>query len=384
MATYVESASNWFIRYDNRPVVVKSYRVDAREYGRKFLEREALPPNAQLGGEPFEKWMIACDWALGRILCHVDYAALLSEKEPQVHWRDVLTLYVRREDLAEVWLEAGLPAERLPATLRAMTLNVDGLYEWEQAADVPTPFYIDFGEKFVLLPCFGALLNPYYTLFRHLRRQYRGDWDRSVDGREEVFRGDIVSAFEAPRFYVPPSRFKIRRPDGSTITDVDAVVLDRETGTVALIQLKWADIFGRSLAERESRRRNIGAANRWVKDLSDWIGSCSSREVAARLGLSEVGGDEPPVLYVVARYIAQFTGERSQDPRAWWISWPEMWLALKSCDGEADPLRRLGERDALRRKEFEDREETREIHDFKSLTVEVRNGGYKEADGSVK
>ena len=295
MARYVESANMWFIRYDNRPVVVESYRKDAREYGRRFLEREALPPEASMGDQPFEKWMTACDWALGRILCHVDYATLLRKKEPDVQWRDILTIYARREDLAEVWLEAGLAAERLPATINAMTLGVDGLDDWEQASEVPTPFYIDFGEHFVLLPCFGALVNPYFTLFRHLRREYRPDWDRAVDGREEIFRRDVAQRFVEPRFHVPPRGFDIRRTDRSKITDIDAVVLDRQTGTLALIQLKWHDIVGRSLAERESRRRNLGEANRWINEVSDWMGpdSNSSRAISQRLGMSELGGRRP-------------------------------------------------------------------------------------------
>lgn len=374
MAKYVESANSWFIRYDNRSVIVKHYRQDAREYGHRFLEREALPPDAQLGGEPFEEWMTACDWALGRILCHVDYATLLRRKEPQVQWRDILTIYARREDLAEVWLEAGLAAERLPVTINAMSLEIDRLDDFERASEMPTPFYIDFGEHFVLLPCFGALLNPYFTLFRHLRHKYRPEWDRAVDGRERMFRHDVAQLLAEPRFHVPPNGFAIRRADGSKITDIDAVVLDRQTGTLALIQLKWHDIFGRSLAERDSRRRNLLGANRWVNDVCDWMGadSSSSKTISARLGMRDIGGEVPPILYVVARYVAYFTGEQTQDARASWISWPEMIQAIAQCEGETDPLRLLADKVAMSRKEFEAMEEVQQIHEFRDLTVELR------------
>jgi hypothetical protein len=90
--------------------------------------------------------------------------------------------------------------------------------------------------------------------------------------------------------------------------------------------------------------------------------------------MKEMGGEVPPVLYVVARYVADFTGEQTQDVRASWLSWPEMVQAVERCEGEADPLRLLGEKAATFRQKFEDMEEVQHIHEFRDLTVELRVG----------
>ena len=324
MKSYVDAPGGWFIRYDNDQEIVSAYLARARHYGRPYMEAEALPDDVRIGGRTFGEWKHACDQALGRILCHIDFVGLLQEKWPKVDASNVLTLYSRRDDIDEVWQEAGLPVGRVPPTMRALTLESRNLEDWEKAHEVPCAFYVDLGKEHVLLPCFGALTNPYFALFRHLRNTYKPDWDRGVDRREAIFRSDLVKAFPEPDFLVPPHGFQLRRPDGSKLTDVDAIVLDRRHGTLVLVQLKWHDVFGLSLPERESRRRNIAKANEWVERVLSWVDGRTSAELGKVLGVDARVSNTPPILYVVARYAARFTREQGQDPRASWLGWPEI------------------------------------------------------------
>jgi len=340
MRGYVESVDGWFIRYDNDKEIVSAYRESARAYGSDFLEGEALADHACIGDRTFGEWKSACDQALGRILCHIDFATILHYKEPRIAIGNVGTIFARREDVAEVWVEAGLDPVRVRPTMDALTLSIDNLDEWERSYDAPCPFYIDFGRDFVLMPSFGALTNPYVALFRHLRSVYRSDWDRSVDQREETFRQQVAQLFCAPRFRVPASGFKLRRPDGSVLTDVDAVIADTATGSVALMQLKWHDLFGHSLSERESRRKNLLAANTWVGRVHDWIANRSSGQIADELKLACPRSDKPPLIYVITRYAARFSGETEQDERSAWLSWFEIVHMLPSCMSD-EPLGEL-------------------------------------------
>ncbi|MFN3627829.1 MAG: hypothetical protein ACK4S3_08125 [Parvibaculum sp.] len=66
------------------------------------------------------------------------------------------------------------------------------------------------------------------------------------------------------RCIVPDRGCNLRKSDGSNVTEVDPAVIDRETSDLCLVQLKWPDIYGRSLIERESGRSNLAKANDWV------------------------------------------------------------------------------------------------------------------------
>lgn len=324
MLSYVDSDQGWFIRYENDFELVREYRIQAQEYGATFPEAEAFPADARIGGRSFGDWREACDHALGRVLCHIDFCRALALKCPKIHLPNVLTIYSRHEDVGAVWRQAGLAPELVESTVAALTATSSECVELQRAHEIPTPFYIRVGEDFALLPVFGSLLNPYYSLFRHLRNAYRSDWDRQVERREAAFRSELASFLDPRRFHVPAKGYVLRRPDNSILTDIDAVAVDRRTGTLALFQLKWQDVFGRSLSERESRKSNIAKAEEWVSRVRDWAGTESSASLCARLGLPRIhGGDAQPVIFVLARYVARFTGSKAPDDAARWLSWDE-------------------------------------------------------------
>jgi hypothetical protein len=115
----------------------------------------------------------------------------------------------------------------------------------------------------------------------------------------------------------------LKRPDKSVLTDIDAVVMDHETGDLALIQLKWYDIVGFSLQERESRRQNILDANQWVQRIDEWIANRCSKEVAAALDLN-AGNRKPPLIFVIVRHELHFSANGVYDRKAAWIMWPNL------------------------------------------------------------
>jgi len=134
----------------------------------------------------------------------------------------------------------------------------------------------------------------------------------------------------------------LRREDGSHITDVDAAILDRETGSLALVQLKWPDIFGLSPKERESRRLNLLKANAWVDRTCGWIADRNARQVAKALSIGDSASESRrPILLVIPRYTARFTLNDRLDDRACWVAWPEVVRMRVEQKKIADPLAEL-------------------------------------------
>jgi hypothetical protein len=331
----------WFIRYEGHEELIECYRDRAMIDVLGCAESEALAHDAMIGGRPFAEWRAICVAALGRVFNHIAYASRLRHRFPKLSLRNLLTVPVLQKDARAVWIEAGDLERHANDTIAHLALDAQSIGPWQTHHEIPAPFYVDVGGGWFLLPMFGGLLNPVCGLVRTLRLRHTRDWDRAVDQREPCFRNDIKGQFGEPRFLVPDRGMTLRREDGSHITDIDAVILDRKTGSLALVQLKWPDIFGMSPKERESRRRNLLKANEWIDRVAAWIAGRNAKQIAKALGLGESASERPPVLIVIPRYTARFTLNDHLDDRACWVAWPEVVRMRVENKEIADPLEEL-------------------------------------------
>lgn len=365
---HVYAADGWFIGYGTDDDLDEYHQEFAKIQATGTAEAQALPAEAMLGGRTFRDWNEASLTAYGGVLKHIAFATRLMATTPGLDLRNLLTMFARKDDIAKVWEARGENAAWAARVTAGLTLDAEAAAICERDHELPLPYYIDYGRHFVLLPMFGGLMNPCAGLVWHLRREHRTDWDRSVDGREAVFRQELRELFPPPRYEVPNSGVMLRRANGSDLTDVDAAVLDRSTGELVLIQLKWPDIYGRSLAERNSRRLNLLKANDWVEAVSNWVAGRSAGEIATAIGMKPAG-KRPPVLLVLARQTARFSSESGYDKRARWMSWPTLVDAYRKAP-RAGILALLRHRSAPQRRS---RASGTSIHHLPGLTVEIRS-----------
>jgi len=364
---------DWFIKYDSDAELIAYYRRLASLQASGCAEAGALPGEVTLGGRSFQDWNAASVAALGRVLHHLGFATRLLATQPELELRNLLTAFARRSDVFAVLKQAGEDPGKIAEIMSCMTLDAPNAEACERSHEIPLPYYVDYGRDFVLLPVFGGLLNPCAGLVWELKRRYRRDWDRGVASREAAFRQELRSLFPPPRFEVPDSGRLLRRPDGGTLTDIDALVLDLKTGSLGLFQLKWHDVFGRSLAERNSRRLNLLAANEWVARVNDWVKGRSSCDVGAALGLrSAVAGKRPPCLFVLARHAARFAGDHEFDQRATWAGWAQVVWAFERSQDDVDVLWSVRKRLGRKRSSHANPASGVSIHPLPGLTVEIR------------
>jgi hypothetical protein len=332
----------WFVSYEGHGQLIEAYRQYAMIEVLGCVEAEALPHDALIGGRPFAEWRAVCIAALGRVFNHVAYASRLRARFSDLSIRNLLTVPVLQRDARAVWIEAGERPEHANDTISHLVLDARSIGPWQLHHEIPAPFYVDVGGGWFLLPVFGWLLNPVCGLVRTLRLRHTRDWDKAVDRRETYFRDDLRHHFDEPRFLVPDHGMTLRRDDGSHITDVDAAILDRETGSLALIQLKWLDIYGMSPRERESRRLNLLKANEWVDRMARWIAERDARQVAKALGMTDGASEsKQPLLMVIPRYAARFSLNDCLDDRACWVAWPEVARIRIEKKQAEDPLAEL-------------------------------------------
>ncbi|MBK1614923.1 hypothetical protein CKO44_15750 [Rubrivivax gelatinosus] len=335
------TAYGWFISYVQDEELIDRGLRRVRQLELSWPEATALPDEAVVGGRTFRQWKDACGFAAAQALAHLEFCTRLRATQKGLDLRNLMTRCRARNDIVEEWHAAGYAPTWTDMTIRSLTLDERSSLGWISRYDTPFPFYVGIGPDFALAPSMSALMNPFVGMVRHLREQYRRDWDKALNSREDQLRKEIAALLPTPRFSVATSGVELKRPNGSVLTDIDAAILDSLHGTVALLQIKWHDVFSRSLRERESRRINMLAAQQWVDKIHGWVADRDSASVAHAIGFKNLtrGPSGPPVLVVMTRHAARFSGEASGDRRSAWVSWPQFARTIRECSPDADALR---------------------------------------------
>jgi hypothetical protein len=338
----------WFIRYSFDEALMDRSLRRIGQLETWWPEATALADDAIVGGRSFREWKDACRLAAARVLSHLEFCTRLASTHKHLDLRNLITLFRTRGDIAHGWHANGYEPVWADMATRSMTLDGVSNSGWLSHYDTPFPFYVDLGPDFALVPSMSALMNPFVGMVRHIREHYRKDWDRAVDEREDRLRKEIAALFPGPRFEVASSGFELKKPNGSVLTDIDAAIVDNLHGTIALVQIKWHDVFARSLRERDSRRRNMLGAETWVDRVHGWVANRDSGTIAAALGIKNLlaTSSGPPVLIVMMRHAARFSGEAGADRRSAWVSWPEFARTVHRCLSDADVLRIVAARHA--------------------------------------
>lgn len=335
------TADGWYVNYSFDEELMDRSLRRLKQLESSWPEASALADEAIVGGRTFRQWKDACCFAAAQGLSHLEFCTRLTATQKGLDLRNLMTRYRARGEVAQEWHASGHDPRWAGMAMRSLTLDEVSSQGCISRYDTPLPFYIGLGPDFVLAPSMSALMNPFVDMVQHLRKQYRSDWDKAVFDREDRLRKEIAALLPAPRFKVSTSGVKLKRPDGSLLTDIDAAIMDSLHGTVALLQIKWHDVFSRSLRERESRRLNMLGAKDWVEKVYGWVADRDSAAVAHAIGFKNLstGQAGPPVLVVMTRHAARFSGEASGDPRSAWVSWPEFARSVHECSPNTDVLR---------------------------------------------
>ena len=339
----VGSDPTFGIRYSSSRELEECFEFEAELRAATLPGNDCLPESARLGPLTFGDFRKIVVAGMGRSLKHAAFVQTLLAHEPKAP-PTALTIFADERILKDEWGGLlDLDDATSAVVLDAIGLTPADLPELRRTGDCPQALLIRGGDTFWHEPVYAGLNNPFGWVTSKLRRMFRSDWDRAVEGREAQFRDDLRALFPEPRFWFAPTPLKIRAA-GRVLTDIDAIVIDRDCGTLAAFQLKWQDTFQNGLAERESRRRNlIKEGNAWIGVLSDYCAGCNPNAAAARLGVPTAEAKDVRAFrpFVLTRNSAQFSGPQEQDRAAAWLSWFDL---LQRCHGvrqKTDPLSKI-------------------------------------------
>lgn len=329
----VEPWRDVFIQYDSPREVRDYFGYAALDAEALIANRFGIPDDAHFGGVPFKNYRSIVTGLVAWAESHIIYAILASKKYERVSaWNNIGLLQETkriRHEIASVYED---PGEEIDQIADILTLTPDTVqFHAKDFESVGAPM-IQVGDGFVFRPASTNFDGSYYYLHRELQRRFPRDWSRAIQQREDKFRATLYERLPEDRYWRLPRSANIKR-DGKNLTDIDAALLDRRSGTLGIFQLKWQDPYERSLARRYSQQQNSEKrAGDWVERLEKMTESEGvelfenilpmPRELKATI--SRV------LLFVIGRHRIRFSNPAIDEKYTAWLTMPQLeeYLAL--------------------------------------------------------
>ena len=317
------SVDTWrthFIQYESIPEIDEYYDKLGYLISLPMVGRENFSDNAKFGGIEYKNYCQVLEVIIGIALKHVAFCKALVEKEASTKLENITTIVKERNLLAEsVARYMAFDIKDVQQILDCLTLSTEnGLHHLSIRQGPPPPF-IKLADNLIIQSIAGCQANPYEFLNRELKRRYEKNYFMAVNEREGIFRDQLYYMF--PENYFKKIKKAITVKWDNIETDIDAVIFDSDSKTLALFQLKWQDIFGHSLKERYSRITNFYPKTvEWIEKIELWLKSNNQKTILSTLGLGNENGFDKVLIFVINRNAAFFTGF-NPDERVAWATW---------------------------------------------------------------
>ena len=169
------------------------------------------------------------------------------------------------------------------------------------------PMFIELSEHHLILPVSSIFRNPFHGI-RMLHELYREADVAAIRTPREQWMGiDLYALFMGNRYQCMQGPSRLSR-HGKVVTDIDAAILDRVTGELALFQLKWQDMNSHDVVKQRSRAKNfVEKVDRWATQTETWVEEFGSTALlqALRFGASP-GYPSHVRLFAIGRSAARF------------------------------------------------------------------------------
>lgn len=314
-------------------------------YISEYVEAEAFADSSIIGPLSFAQWKrIAINvCALGFAKASLEDINLLERGQFTIEGFSLMPLTrISAEELHECFHipeVSGCPDlfDQIASCLILSEVNASADYGPHGAS----PILVRVRDK-VFMPRYARLGNPYMFLLTRLAQVYRHDLRRIVSERERKFQDDVSQRL-APEYYVfGTPNAPLYRANKTLLTDIDAVVYEKETNFLYLVQLKWFALY-EDFEDREEQYDKLREkGTEWIEKVQGWVDRTPSVDLLKHVGLGSAGADPETLrvrLIMLNRGWTRFSGKEMFDTRAAWMSWSRLSWMLRGaqlCGSQLD------------------------------------------------
>lgn len=333
------------VGYDATPEVDNHFFALATRETRQWLREAGLHMEANLGDISGAE-LTHVVWYLASL--HLKHIVMVNEAVkifPEVSGPQSLTIWGPRQEMVANYAEiSGHTAERAELLIKTITLNVEDVKHLERSTTPFIPLLLDLGNGYLLRPVSSIYGNPLLPLLELMTRRNAIVRNALEFHREAWMRAEVHAIFQGWKYQIPEGNFKLRA-QGRLLTDIDGIVLDTETGDLAVFQFKWQDFFTNDVRQLRSRAKNFTEQmEAWATSVIEWFQQQSEAQVLNAFRLKARGAPLRRIfLFGMAQSRARMEGFGfgTTHPNLAICTWPQFARVRYEVGPGSDVIRRI-------------------------------------------
>ena len=283
-------------------------------------EGDMYPDDALFNNVAYRAFVDSIVDLRGYAIKHIYFVNILKNDHPELLTENLFYLIKTKKELLKLIKENGaLSKQQSEEVLNILSLSSVNrkLFFNTQASCAPL---IRISESQYIHSCAGSLYHSFSFMLENLTLLYPSACNSNRMKRETTFRQqlyDMMTGFQCVDHQIVITR------NGQRLTDIDATVIDRESGEIALFQLKWQDHTSLSPKSLISKSRNYtNEVAGWIEKITDWINNSSEAEIASLLGIKARFIDKSKIyLFALGREHGNYSGIAPNTPNCAWVQW---------------------------------------------------------------
>ena len=311
-----------FLGYSNDLETEMFFHKHALLDAQQSVAWDMFPPDCKFGLNHYGDIVQSIVDFAGYAIKHVYCAHLLMQANSGLVIEDLLNVFFLKQDLTRlIGRNCNISDEAALSILQMASLSPDTVEYYANGNARSVPF-VQISEHQYLRTIKGLLDEPFDFVLYNLRKSFPEAWDKNANQREAAFRVQLYALFDDPRFDCVQHPVIIKEKS-RTLTDIDAVVIDKATGEIALFQLKWQDPTDYSPFALKSKRSNYYlAAEKWLQTIEKWLRDSTNKEIASKLGIkAKYFNKEKVSIFVLGRRRGNYSGNKPYPYECAWSQW---------------------------------------------------------------
>ena len=254
---------------------------------------------------------------------HIHFAGLLQSSHPELIAENLFYNIKMEDDIIQLIQEnRRCSKKQAQVILSSVSISSDNseLYNLGQVSCAPL---VKISRNQYLQSVAGSLFHPFSFLQSSLQQKFPNDFSRNINNRESMFREELYETVGAEFTCIDHNI--VVKYDGKVVTDIDAAIVDKNNGEIALFQLKWQNQTVDSVRSLHSKALNYEKETiYWVESVERWLEQTSKADIAGHLGsgIKEKDIDKSKIfLFVLGRNHGHYSGTQLKGEKVVWVQW---------------------------------------------------------------